>query len=501
MNHVYQIYLSYGYNTALHCSIKCTPFFLTYGVEPRLPSMPTPDVKHYYGQSDVAEWFATLQHCRQISAEHNMHASDQMQAQFYRKASPYNYVVNQLVWLDERNFLGRNRKISPNWTGPYRILQVFHNGVVELQLPNRKLRTNVARIKPYIAPIQERSIDLPPVSDFHCRSLDQTQGDPNILLGDPTTFFPPLPPAVNRPRPCPPPSLPLPPLFPAARPQPLPGTVPPMSHPPVIAPPPPSHRLLTLPTPNLNLQLLFLTDKNVTTLPSTLPPSTTVLRNPLSQPQMPLCPAAACFFPSSLPAGVQPKPALIVPQFLQRAPPCTQPQPLPPLPPTLRVTRSLARANNIPLSPPMALINKKNPFMFHQSVAFGTSYVSDELGLPIIRQRHTEPLWVTNRRKFLKKLSVSEQNRLLTGDPAFCFDTVPYDGTFTHLNYFPTAAPAAPPPLPLVPPLQRPPAPAPQPLFAQYGAYTPARGRPQRSHSPPAPIRPFEPVYRPPPPS
>jgi hypothetical protein len=148
----------------------------------------------------------------------------------------------------------------------------------------------------------------------------------------------------------------------------------------------------------------------------------------------------------------------------------------------------------------MALINKTNPFMFHQSVAFGPSYVSDELGLPVTRQRHTEPLWVTNRRKYLKKLSVSEQNRLLTGDPAFRFDPVPYDGTFTHLNYFPVAAPAAPHPLPPVPPLQRPPAPAPQPLFARFNAYSPARGRPQRSHSPPAPLCPFEPVYRTPPP-
>jgi hypothetical protein len=138
--------LAFAYNTALHRSIKCTPFFLTYGVEPCLPSFPTPDVKRYYEQSDVAEWFSTLQHCRQISAHHNMHASDQMQAQFNCKASPYNYVIDQLVWLDERNFLGRNRKISPNWTGPYCILQVFHNGVVELQLQNRKLRVNVARI-------------------------------------------------------------------------------------------------------------------------------------------------------------------------------------------------------------------------------------------------------------------------------------------------------------------------------------------------------------------
>jgi hypothetical protein len=169
--------------------------------------------------------------------------------------------------------------------------------------------------------------------------------------------------------------------------------------------------LLTLPTPNLNLQLPFSTDKNVKTVSLPLPPSTNVLCNPLLHPQLPLRPAAARFFPSSLPTRAQPKPALIVPQFLQRAPPCTQPhpQPMSPLPPTLRVTPSLSKANNIPLSPPMALINKKNPFTFHQSVAFGPSYVSDEFGLPITRQRHTEPLWVTNRRKFLKKLSVSEQ--------------------------------------------------------------------------------------------
>ncbi len=42
---LYMAPLAFAYNTALHLSIKCTPFFLTYGVEPRLPSMPTPDVK------------------------------------------------------------------------------------------------------------------------------------------------------------------------------------------------------------------------------------------------------------------------------------------------------------------------------------------------------------------------------------------------------------------------------------------------------------------------
>jgi hypothetical protein len=39
-----------------------------------------------------------------------------------------------------------------------------------------------------------------------------------------------------------------------------------------------------------------------------------------------LRPAAARFFPSLLPTGASPRPSLIVPQFLQRASPCTQPQ-------------------------------------------------------------------------------------------------------------------------------------------------------------------------------
>ncbi len=66
--------MAFAYNTALHRSIKATPFFLTYGIEPRLPAFPTPDLRRYYGQSDVAEWFATLQHCRQLATHHNIGA-------------------------------------------------------------------------------------------------------------------------------------------------------------------------------------------------------------------------------------------------------------------------------------------------------------------------------------------------------------------------------------------------------------------------------------------
>ncbi len=68
--------------------------FLTFGIKPRLPSLPTPEIKCCYGESYAAEWFANLQHCHQISAQHNMHASYQMQAQFNRKSFHYKYVLN-----------------------------------------------------------------------------------------------------------------------------------------------------------------------------------------------------------------------------------------------------------------------------------------------------------------------------------------------------------------------------------------------------------------------
>jgi hypothetical protein len=56
------------------------------------------------------------------------------------------------LWLDVRNFLGKNKKLAQNWEGPYPILKIHPFGVVDIQLNNRVFRCNVSRTKPYYPP-------------------------------------------------------------------------------------------------------------------------------------------------------------------------------------------------------------------------------------------------------------------------------------------------------------------------------------------------------------
>ena len=61
----------------------------------------------------------------------------------------------------------------------------------------------------------------------------------------------------------------------------------------------------------------------------------------------------------------------------------------------------------------------------------GPQFKADEFGLPQQQHQRQQPDWVIKRRAFLQKLSVSQRNLLLTGDPSFAFDPVAYEVLFT----------------------------------------------------------------------
>ncbi len=60
-----------AYNTSYRSTIATTPFELLFGVRPRLPSIPAPEIQRQHnGESFPAERLQLLQHARQNARQH-----------------------------------------------------------------------------------------------------------------------------------------------------------------------------------------------------------------------------------------------------------------------------------------------------------------------------------------------------------------------------------------------------------------------------------------------
>jgi hypothetical protein len=97
----------------------------------------------------------------------------------------------------------------------------------------------------------------------------------------------------------------------------------------------------------------------------------------------------------------------------------------------------------------------------------------DEFGLPKQQSGVKQLDWVYKRRQFLKSLSAADRNFILTGDPAFSFDPVPYTTVYNFSYADAVRGPAH----RVVPPVQAPPpqAPAPQVQVPQVPTPPPAQ--------------------------
>ena len=62
--------LMFSYNTSFHRSIKSSPFFLTFGMEPRLPTLPTPDLhRKFYGESTTDDIIRKLLFAQEVARQ------------------------------------------------------------------------------------------------------------------------------------------------------------------------------------------------------------------------------------------------------------------------------------------------------------------------------------------------------------------------------------------------------------------------------------------------
>ncbi len=128
---------AFSYNTSLHRSIQSTPY--------------SPDIQRCYSETPAGDWYNRLQMARDLATRNNMKATSSAEQDLNRKAQEHQYQVGQQIWLEERNFLSKNRKLSPNWSGPFLITKVRDNGNIRIKLNRKVINVNVNRIKPFIA--------------------------------------------------------------------------------------------------------------------------------------------------------------------------------------------------------------------------------------------------------------------------------------------------------------------------------------------------------------
>jgi hypothetical protein len=121
-------------------------------MEPRLPALPTPDLRRkFYGESTTDDLIRKLLLTRDIARRNSEIASEETEKHFNKSAQPHSFLPDQLVLLDEHSFLAKNQKLAPKWSGPHKILRLKGDCNVEILLRhnNKKLITHVNRLKPY----------------------------------------------------------------------------------------------------------------------------------------------------------------------------------------------------------------------------------------------------------------------------------------------------------------------------------------------------------------
>jgi hypothetical protein len=179
----YYIYpLTFYYNTTFHRSIQNTPYELTYGMEPRMPGIPGPEIRRkFYGESTTDERIQRLLFARDIARRHNEEATEKSKKDYDNKATPHNFTVGQLVLLDEHSFLHKNTKLAPKWSGPHRILKLKGPVNVELKLKNEKhLLVHTNRLKPYVMPTPLEETSHNPIPETPSEETDKTDSSDDL---------------------------------------------------------------------------------------------------------------------------------------------------------------------------------------------------------------------------------------------------------------------------------------------------------------------------------
>lgn len=139
----------FSFNTTIHTSTKFSPYELIFGIKPSLPSSITsqPQFKYSY-DNYLDDLKLKLQKSHQI-AKDNLVKSKEINKKYYDKNSKItNYTVGDMVFLtNEQAKIGKSKKLTNNYNGPYKIIEVNSNSNCTLLVNRKKIKVHVDRLK------------------------------------------------------------------------------------------------------------------------------------------------------------------------------------------------------------------------------------------------------------------------------------------------------------------------------------------------------------------
>jgi hypothetical protein len=115
---IYVPVLMFAYNTSFHWSVQATAFSHMYGLKAQLPSFFALDFCRMHGpKMENDNLLCMLHDPRDLAVQNNLLATDRQNEDFDKKASNHMFHEGQYVPLNEFNFLNKNKKLAPKFSG------------------------------------------------------------------------------------------------------------------------------------------------------------------------------------------------------------------------------------------------------------------------------------------------------------------------------------------------------------------------------------------------
>ena len=108
--------MSFAYNTGFHRTLKSSPYAVTFGQQPRTVNFS--EAKPRYGEDLSTELLQRMQTSheiyRQLARENTEIGIDTNKKDHDKKIHPRKYKVGDLILLEQKNFLGKNKSWLKN---------------------------------------------------------------------------------------------------------------------------------------------------------------------------------------------------------------------------------------------------------------------------------------------------------------------------------------------------------------------------------------------------